>query len=185
MSLPEATSAKIILFGTPRRLCCKKYSTCYQQPQYSACCQLPMLSGDWRLAGLGGVCAGLFGACEPVCRPRAVLAPVCRPRAYLPLASPLLLGVRPFGGHLRGLAPRFGAREPVAPWREAPLGPSLRARRYADMRCAAREVAGRVGQSPLLGGVAMSFLPSAGLGSRSAFLCGQSQTAQAIKAHCG
>ena len=53
------------------------------------------------------------------------------------------------------------------------------------MRCAAREVAGRVGQSPLLGGVAMSFLPSAGLGSRSAFLCGQSQTAQAIKAHCG
>ena len=40
-----------------------------------------------------------------------------------------------------------------------------------------------MGQSPLLGGVAMSFLPSAGLGSRSAFLCGQSQTAQAIKAH--
>ena len=84
--------------------------------------------GDWRLAGLGGVCAGLFGACEPFWRPRAGLAPVCRPRAYLPLASPLLLGVRPFGGHLRGLAPRFGPREPVAPWREAPLGPSSRAR---------------------------------------------------------
>ena len=43
-------------------------------------------------------------------------------------ASPLLLGVRPLWGHLRGLAPRFGTREPVAPWREAPLGPSLRAR---------------------------------------------------------
>ena len=59
---------------------------------------------------------------------RAGLAPVCRPRAYLPLASPSLLGVRPFGGHLRGLAPRFGARKPVAPWRGAPRWPSLRAR---------------------------------------------------------
>ena len=43
-------------------------------------------------------------------------------------ASPSLLGVRPLWGHLRGLAPRFGTREPVAPWREAPLGPSSRAR---------------------------------------------------------
>ena len=117
-----------------------------------------------------------------VYRPRAVLAPASRlgarlpSRAYLPLASPSLLGVRPFGGHLRGfaprfgpaspsllglgplwghscglaprlgpvspsllgarplgghpcgLAPRFGTREPVAHWRGAPLGPSLRAR---------------------------------------------------------
>ena len=32
-------------------------------------------------------------------------------------ASPSLLGVGGLGGHLRGLAPRFGTREPVAPWR--------------------------------------------------------------------
>ena len=65
---------------------------------------------------------------EPFWRPRAGLTPVCRPRAYLPLASPSLLGVGGLGGHLRGLAPRFWAREPVASLREAPLGPSLRAR---------------------------------------------------------
>ncbi len=77
--------------------------------------------GDWRLAGLGGVSASVWSL-------RAGLAPVCRPRAYLPLASPSLLGVGPLWGHLRGLAPRFGIREPVTPWRGAPLGPSLRAR---------------------------------------------------------
>ena len=93
----------------------------------------------------------LFAACVPVCRLRARLPPgacglVCRPRARHSLArgpsgaifagshpvlgpaSPSLLGVGPLWGHPCGLAPRFWAREPVAPWRGAPLGPSLRAR---------------------------------------------------------
>ncbi len=97
MSLPEATSAKIILFGTPRHLCCKKYSTCYQQPQYSDCCQLPG-------CGLASI------AREPFWRPRAGLALASRLGARLPSTR------------------LFASREPVAPWRGAPLGPSSRAR---------------------------------------------------------
>ena len=69
----------------------------------------------------------------PVWCLRACLAPVGRfaawhLRAGLPPASPSLLGVGPLWGHPCGLAPRFGACEPVAPWRGAPRWPSLRAR---------------------------------------------------------